>query len=110
MSPRRAATSRSSSTIWTASSRVGARTRAAGLRSAGLEQVGDGHAEGEGLARAGRRLDEDVAPGEDVGDDQLLDCERRDDAAPFERVRDRTRNAEIGERHVVQLLYEWWES
>ena len=53
----------------------------------------------------------DVAmAGEDIGDDQLLNCEWRDDAALFERIRNRTRNAEIGERHVVQLLDEWWES
>ena len=74
------------------------------LAAAGLEQVGDRHAEGQGLARAGRGLNQDVAPGEDVGDDQLLDCEWRDDAALLEGVRNRTRNAEIGERHVVQLL------
>jgi hypothetical protein len=49
-------------------------------------------------------LDEDIAPCEDIGDDQLLNCEWRDDAAPLERVRNRTRHAEIGERHVVQLL------
>ena len=80
------------------------------LAAVGLEQVGDRQAEGQGLARAGRGLNENVAPGEDIGDDQLLDCEWRDDAALFERVRDRTRNAEVGERHVVQLLAEWWES
>ncbi len=51
------------------------------LTAAGIEQVGDRQAEGQGLARAGRGLDENVAPGEDVGDHQLLDCEWRDDAA-----------------------------
>ena len=65
----------SSSTIWLASSRVGARTRA-GDAGAGLEQVDQRDAEGERLARAGRGLDEQVVAGERVADDHLLDGER----------------------------------
>ena len=64
----------------------------------GLDQVDERDAEGERLARAGRRLDEDVVAVEDVVDDELLDRERRGDPALCERARNRTRDAEIGER------------
>ena len=62
-----------------------------------LEAVDERHAEGERLAgpRGGR--DEDVVAGEDVGDDQALDCERLCDAALSECARNGIGHAEIGE-------------
>jgi hypothetical protein len=89
------ASGRSSSTIWPASSRVGARISAAGRRAS--DAVDQRDAEGERLAGAGGRLGEHVAAGEHVGDDELLDGERGVRAALFERIGDRTGNAEIGE-------------
>ena len=53
---------------------------------AGLDQVDQRDAEGERLARAGRRLDEQVVAGERVADDQLLDGERLGDVAASERA------------------------
>jgi hypothetical protein len=69
-----------------------------------LDQVGQRHAEGERLARPGRRLDEYVMAGQDVFDDELLDGERRGYPALAKGALDRARYAEFGERHVVQLL------
>ena len=68
-----------------------------GARGRRLDAVDERHAEGERLAgpRGGR--DEDVAAGEDVGDDQALDCERLCDAALSECARDGIGHAEIGE-------------
>ena len=43
------------------------------------------------------RLGEHVVPGEDVGDDELLDGERLGDAALGEGARDCAGHAEIGE-------------
>ena len=63
----------------------------------GLDAVRDGGAEGDGLARSGRRLREHVVPGEDVGDDELLDGEGLGDAALGECARDCAGHAEIGE-------------
>ena len=54
------------------------RRRAPGL---GRDQVDERHPEGEGLARAGRRLDEHIVPVEHVGDHQFLYGERRGDPA-----------------------------
>ncbi len=48
---------------------------------AGADALGERDPEGERLARAGGRLDEHVAPGEDVGEDQSLDGERLVDPA-----------------------------
>ncbi len=81
----------SSSTIWLASSRVGASTRATGWAGlfTGLDALSERHPEGERLARAGGRLDEHVAPGEDVGEHQSLDGKRLVDAAARERGGDR---------------------
>ena len=42
----------------------------------GREPLDERQPEGERLARAGRRLAEDVAAGERVGDDEGLDAER----------------------------------
>ena len=64
----------------------------------GLDALDQRDAEGEGLARAGRRLDEHVVAIEDVLDDEFLNCERRGDPALCERVRNRTRYAEVGEK------------
>jgi hypothetical protein len=64
----------------------------------GVEAVGHRHAEGERLARAGRRLDEDVLAVEDVRDDHGLDGERRLDAALAQGLGHRTGYAEAGER------------
>ena len=57
----------------------------------------DREAEGERLARAGRRLAGDVAPGEGVGERRGLDGERRVDAAGGEIRHGVGRDAEIGE-------------
>ena len=69
------------------------------IRRTGLDTVHQRDAEGEGLAGAGRRLDEQVVTGERVADDHLLDGEGLRDAACGERVHHRFGDAEIGERH-----------
>src|SRR6476661_10509632 len=61
------------------------RRRAAVGRGDAIDERG---AEGEGLARAGRGLDEDVVAGEHVGDDGLLHGERLGDATVLEGTRD----------------------
>src|SRR5438874_2444288 len=53
---------------------------------AGGKPLDDRQPEGERLARSGRRLAEDVAAGDGVGDDEGLDTERCGDAASVERV------------------------
>jgi hypothetical protein len=58
-----------------------------GPGAAGIDDVGERHAEGERLARAGRRLDKYVRPVEHVGDDNRLDRERHLYAAPLECAR-----------------------
>ena len=68
-----------------------------GARAVGLDAVDDRHAEGERLARARGALGEDVTPGEDVGDDEVLDGERRGDPALLQSRADRGGHAEIGE-------------
>jgi hypothetical protein len=55
----------------------------------GGDPVGDRHAEGERLAGPGRGLGEDVAAGEDVGDDEPLNREGCGEAARRECGRDR---------------------
>ena len=62
------------------------------------EPVDNRQAEGERLARAGRRLDEHVAPMQHVGYDEALDGEGLGDAPAGECVDNRSRHAEIGER------------
>ena len=79
------------SCTWTASSRVGSRTRARGgpggrprlgpAPRARLGPLQERHAEGEGLARAGLGLAADVAAGQGVGDGQGLNWKSADD--PF---------------------------
>ena len=64
----------------------------------GYDALDQRDGEGKRLARAGRRLDEYVVAIEDVLDDELLNCERRGDPALCERVRNRTRYAEVGEK------------
>ena len=62
--------------------RASARGRAPPGAALGVgEPVDDRQAEGERLARAGRRLDEHVAAGKHVGDDEALDGEGLGDAA-----------------------------
>ena len=61
------------------------------------EPVDDRQAEGERLARAGRRLDEHVAPMQHVGYDETLDWEGLGDAPAGECVDNRSGHAEIGE-------------
>ena len=63
-----------------------------------VDEVGQRHAEGERLARAGGGLDEHVVAVEHVGDDERLDRERRVEAALGERAGDGLGHAEIGER------------
>jgi hypothetical protein len=76
------------------------RARAAVAR---LDAVDDRDAEGERLAAARGRAGEDVAAGEHVGDDEVLDGEGGFDAAGGERVDDRVRHAEIGEGLLMHL-------
>jgi hypothetical protein len=68
---------------------------AAGLGGGAIDER---HAEGEGLARAGRRLEHHVVAREQVLEHELLDGERRVDVALGERVDDGIRDAELGER------------
>src|SRR5919199_764153 len=65
--------------------------------AARCDPLDDRDREGERLAGAGRRLGEDVAAGEDVGDDEPLDGERLGDVAPGGRAPDGGGHAEIGE-------------
>ena len=64
------AIARNSSVTWLASSRVGARINAEGLRPLGVQPLDERHGERERLARAGARACEHVATGERVGDHQ----------------------------------------
>src|SRR3954451_19989347 len=108
----------SSSVTWSASPRGGASQSAAraglpaGARSlaggrehargggglAGGDELDDRQCEGERLPRARRRLAEDVAPLERVGDDERLDTKRLDDAAGGERLLDLRAHAERAKR------------
>src|SRR6185437_7026706 len=54
-----------------------------------VDQVDERYPEGEGLARAGGGLDEEVMAGERVADDHLLDRERLADRSRRESVDDR---------------------
>jgi len=63
----------------------------------GLHTVDDRHTECEGLARSGWRLSEDIATGENIGDNQPLNGKGRCDATFGERLYDCFRRAEIGE-------------
>jgi hypothetical protein len=67
----------------------------------GLDPLDQRNAEGERLARAGRRLDEQIVAGERVAQDQALDGERLGDVAARERADDRRGDAEIGKRGDV---------
>ena len=58
-------------------------------RAAGLDEIDERHAEGERLARPGRRLDEQVMAREGVLDDHLLDGKGFCDVALCERAHDR---------------------
>ena len=76
------------------------RRRAAGV---GLDEIDQRHPEGQGLARAGRGLDEDVVAGEHVFDHEPLDGEGVFDTACGECAHDWFGHAEIGEglrRHI----------
>ena len=64
----------------------------------GRDALDERQPEGERLARARRRLAEDVAAGERVGDDEGLDAERLGDAAGGERVLDFRAHAERREK------------
>ena len=86
-----------SSTIWVASSRVGASTSAAGRGRVGGDPVDHGTPKASVLPGAGRRLREHVAPGEDVADHVALDRERFSDALLGQGADDSARHAEIGE-------------
>ncbi len=76
---------------------------AGGPARVGGDALDQRDAEGERLARTGRRLGEHVATGEDVLDDEALDRERLGDAALRERGQHGTGYAEIGEG----LLRHW---
>ena len=69
-----------------------------------LDQVDKRDAEGERLARTGRRLDEEVVTRERVADDHLLYGERTGDRARGKGVDHLFRGAEIGKGSDVVLL------
>jgi hypothetical protein len=62
-----------------------------------VDQLDHRHAEGKGLPRPGGGLNEHIAPGEDVFDDESLDGERFGDAAGGESAAHGFGHAEIGE-------------
>ena len=99
----------SSSTIWLASSRVGASTsarralRPAGA-AAGLERLDERDPERERLARAGRRFGEYVVALQRVGDDELLDGERALYVAGAQRAGHGLGHAEVGEGGLLHLV------
>jgi hypothetical protein len=68
-----------------------------GAARVGLDPLGHGDAEGERLARPGRRLDEDVLTCEDVRDAKSLHRKRFGNTALGECAQDWARHAEIGE-------------
>ena len=77
------------------------------LAVGGLGALDDRQAEGEGLARAGRRLRQDVEAGERVRKDERLDREWCGDASLLERLRNVSADSERAERllrHVVVRL------
>ena len=95
------------------SSTIGRRARASapapgrrGPPAAGLDPLDHRDSEGEGLARAGRGLDEQIVAREGVANDHLLDGERVGDVAVGERAAPQARDAEIGKRNDVVLLFE----
>ena len=94
-----------SSATWSASSRVGTSTSDVGVLPSGVRPLDERDAEGERLARAGRRLGEDVAAGERVRQDERLDAERLDDAAGGERLLDRRAHAERAKR-LLHMLFD----
>ena len=63
----------------------------------GLDTLDKRHAEGERLARTGRRLDEHVVAVQGIWNDRLLHGEGTSGAALGECVRDSARHAELGE-------------
>ena len=73
----------------------------------------DGSGEGERLARAGGRLDEDVEAGECVADHELLDCKRFCDASLGEGIANGRGHAEVREglvRHIGAAFFrDSWE-
>ena len=77
-----------------------------GAGAVAVEVLDDRDAEGECLARAGRRLREDVATGDRVGQDERLDEEGLGEAEGRERLLDGRAHAERAERmlHVVVRL------
>jgi hypothetical protein len=82
-----------SSLTWSASSRVGTRTSAAGERRR-RRALDDRQREGKRLARPRRRLREDVRPRERVREDERLDPERTGDDARGEDLVDLGAHAE----------------
>ena len=86
----------SSAMICSASSRVGARTRATGrFGRASIRRATSGQTEAEGLAGAGGGAAGNVAAGEGVGDDGGLDGEGVVFALALEAVHDRIGQAEV---------------
>ena len=64
----------------------------------GLESLDDRDSEGERLARTGRRLREDVAPGQQIREHERLDRERCVDIALRERLSRARRHAKLVKR------------
>ena len=81
-----------SAATWVASSRVGTSTSAAG-RPPLVAALDERQPEGEGLAGSRRRLGEDVATRERVGNDELLDRERGCDLVLGESAHERRADA-----------------
>jgi len=72
-------------------------------RVGALQALDQRDAERERLARPGRGLRQHVVPGKHVGNDHLLDGERRLDPALGEFVCDNLGHAEVGERFMMHV-------
>ena len=70
-----------------------------------VDPLDDGNREGDGLPRAGRRLREDVAAGERVAQDALLDRERGMDVALGESAHDARGHAKTGKGLLHSRFY-----
>ena len=87
---------------------MGATTSAEPGAAPGREAIDDRSREGKGLARPGRRLDEDVEAGESVADHELLDGKGFCDASLGEDIADGRRDAEVREglvRHIGAFFF-----
>jgi hypothetical protein len=84
-----------SAATWIASSRVGTRTSAPGREFGAGRALDDRNAESQRLARACRRLGENVEAGERVREHEPLDGEWMGDPGCLERTNDGRADAEL---------------